>query len=517
MSALEYQLPEIVSISTVRGASYNPRATDPDRLEIVKLSLRKLGWVLPAYATDAGELASGHQRKMAATELGAKRIPIKRLPSVDYDQRRAVNLLFNQATNDMLASQRTDDLTGRLFAQMEEIVERASAIPDMDLDSDEAFRCVHGIQMVNTMELVQKNASRFHVSMWRTAARLRGKVGDMNLVISESGRVCNGLGRLEDYASRQYAAVPCVVLDEDRAWLAERMTNLLTMDFTVESQYADMLRYNSFRRAHTTKRSIGRAFTFDWAGDHATAREGDLSPGQESVVASWKRHYGESVIDFGAGHHDDTERLRAVGVRVTPFEPYCLSLSDNSVIDLGRSRNVVEAFLTEVEVGFCWSSIFQNSIMNSVPFRADREKVVTIIAAIADTATVYACAADETSASWAMNQRDSASAGFYVRSQLNYESRVLLTIGRRKPKMQKYHTPREWYDLWSTGFEWVYARRLSNGLVGVTARRPKPIDVERLKEAIEFEFDLPYPGDQRMGLVSRAKQAFGRRLGIEIP
>lgn len=514
---MQYQLPEIVSIPTVRGASYNPRATDPDRLEIVKLSLRKLGWVIPTYATEAGELASGHQRKMAATELGAKRMPIKRLPSVDYDQRRAVNLLFNQATNDMLGSQRTDDLTGRLFAQMEEIVERASAIPDMDLDSDEAFRCVHGIQMVNTMDLVQKNSSRFHVAMWRSAERLRRSVGDMNLVVSASGRVCNGLGRLEDYAARKYLDVPCVVLDEDLAWLAERLTNLLTMDFTVESQYADMLRYNSFRRAQSTKRSVGRAFTFDWSGDRASAKDSDITPEQEATVASWKRHYGESVVDFGAGHQDDTERLRAVGVRVTPFEPYCLAENDTNVIDLARSRKVVMAFLDEIEAGFCWSSIFQNSIMNSVPFRADREKIVTIIAAIADTATVYACAADDTYPGYLMALRDSSSAGHYVRSQLTYESRVLMTIGQKQPKMQKYHTPREWYDLWSTGFEWVNARRLSNSLVGVTARRPKPIDVQRLKEAIEFEFDLPYPGDQRMGLVGRAKEAFSRRLSIEIP
>lgn len=501
----------------MRGASYNPRATDPDRLEIVKLSLRKLGWVIPTYATDAGELASGHQRKMAATELGAKRIPVKRLASVDYDQRRTVNLLFNQATNDMLASQRTDDLTGRLFAQMEEIVERASAIPDMDLDSDEAFRCVHGIQMVNTMELVKKNSERFHVSMWRPAEKLRRKVGDMNLVISESGRICNGLGRLEDYAARQYPEVPCVVLNDDLAWLAEKLTNLLTMDFTLESQYADLLRYNSFRRSNASKRSIGRAFTFDWAGDNSSARDGNITPDQEATVASWKRHYGESVIDFGAGRHDDTERLRAVGVRVTPFEPYCLAESDKNVIDLAKSRQVVMAFLDEVEAGFCWSSIFQNSIMNSVPFRADREKIVTIIAAIADTATVYACAADDTYANWQITLRGANTKLACVRQQLTYESRVLITIGQKQPKMQKYHTPREWYDLWSTGFEWVNARRLSNSLVGVTARRPKPINVQRLKEAIEFEFDLPYPGDQRMGLVARAKEAFGKRLNIKIP
>jgi hypothetical protein len=51
----------------------------------------------------------------------------------------------------------------------------------------------------------------------------------------------------------------------------------------------------------------------------------------------------------------------------------------------------------------------------------------------------------------------------------------------------------------------------------VTAKRPKPIDIGRLKDALEFEFDLPYPGDQRMGLVARAKEGFSVRLNIGIP
>ena len=515
---MKYRLPEVVAIGDIAGASYNPRKTDPDRLEVVKLSLRKLGWVLPAYATDKGELASGHQRKLAATELGAKRIPIARINPVDYDSRRALNLLFNQATNDMLSSQRSDDLTGRLFAQMQEISERAARIPDLELNSNEALRCVYGIEMLPIRELLEKNASRFHVGMWRSAERLRRHIGDMNLVVSESGRVCNGLGRLEDYASRQYQEVPCVVLSEDLAWLAERLTNLLTMDFTVEAQYADLLRYNSFRRTNLRKQSIGRAFTFDWAGDNVSAKDADLVVGEDATIASWKLYYGEQVIDFGAGLHDDTERLRSVGVRVTPFEPYYLSKSDANVIDLAKSREIVMEFLDEVQRGVRWTSIFQNSIMNSVPFREDREKIVTIISAIADSATVYACAADETYSGYQMALKDSVSSGSHMRSQLSYEPRVLLTIGNKQPRMQKYHTAREWYDLWSTGFEWVKARSLiSNSLVAVTAKRPKPIDIGRLKDALEFEFDLPYPGDQRMGLVARAKEAFSFRLNVDIP
>ena len=43
-----------------------------------------------------------------------------------------------------------------------------------------------------------------------------------------------------------------------------------------------------------------------------------------------------------------------------------------------------------------------------------------------------------------------------------------------------------------------------------------PEYMERLKKAIEFEFNLPYPDGSHAGLVKEAKDAFGKRLGVTI-
>ena len=48
------------------------------------------------------------------------------------------------------------------------------------------------------------------------------------------------------------------------------------------------------------------------------------------------------------------------------------------------------------------------------------------------------------------------------------------------------------------------------------ATKPK-LDLEKLGEALEFEFNLPYPDGTTMGLSERARQAFEKRLGITIP
>ena len=61
--------------SALRPALYNPREADAERLELVRLSLRKLGFLLPLVATTDGEILSGHQRHAVAVDMGAARVP----------------------------------------------------------------------------------------------------------------------------------------------------------------------------------------------------------------------------------------------------------------------------------------------------------------------------------------------------------------------------------------------------------------------------------------------------------
>ena len=66
----------LVPIDSVRPSTYNPRSADPRRLDLVALSLRKLGFVLPLSADAGGELLSGHQRHLVAQRLGLTHVPV---------------------------------------------------------------------------------------------------------------------------------------------------------------------------------------------------------------------------------------------------------------------------------------------------------------------------------------------------------------------------------------------------------------------------------------------------------
>ncbi len=73
---------EMVPIDNVVPAAYNPREADETRLQLLGTSLKKLGFILPLFATPEGHLLSGHQRVTVARTLGCTHVPVVRRAAV---------------------------------------------------------------------------------------------------------------------------------------------------------------------------------------------------------------------------------------------------------------------------------------------------------------------------------------------------------------------------------------------------------------------------------------------------
>ena len=82
-----------------------------------------------------------------------------------------------------------------------------------------------------------------------------------------------------------------------------------------------------------------------------------------------------------------------------------------------------------------------------------------------------------------------------------------------KPKVQKYHTKKEFYDLFYQFFRNVKISEMS-GNVCAKCENVRRNPWERLVEALRFEFNLPYPDGSRMGLIDEAISAFKHRYEI---
>ena len=497
---------ELQPVSALRPAFYNPREADGKRLELVRLSLAKLGFLLPIVATPDGEILSGHQRHAVAVGMGAKKVPVM-VADVPDGLRRGINILFNRATNDISIRHTEQDMDEALAAS--NVRELAARLPDLAPDTPAFYPCL-STTMQAVEPLARLNVERFvrhAANVGRMLARLHVH---LPIVATAEGVVVNGIGRLEAAARKGRPEIAVVTLDADRASLAQAMLNLLSMDFRFDGENADFLRYGAFRRDWLRRTHLGTAFVLPV---YRHKRLSDVSLDAD-FMRRWKAVCGTSILDFGCGQGDEAAMLRKAGIEVTEFEPYP---ADHNVVSKEKGRASAAQFLTAVRQGRQFSAIFVSSVLNSVPFPKDREHILRIVAALCGPDTVVCAAARATkSSAWnwvvngeSMSERASRSCNF----PFGMEKGVILGDLATAPKVQKFFEEGEFRELFSRFFGSVKTG-LHDGMVTAMCRKPLSQHPRDLAESLRFEFNLPYPDGRRMELGSKAIQAFSARLGL---
>ncbi|HBM91018.1 MAG TPA: hypothetical protein DD400_03965, partial [Rhodospirillaceae bacterium] len=454
-----------------------------------------------------GEILSGHQRHFVATRMGMKEVPVTFVPRMTLEERKAINIAFNRGTNDMQNSDAPDTL--QLALEECNVFDIAEAMEDQE----EAYPCLNA-ETVSIKSFLEVNKGRWVPYTRNLSQMLRKRGIQMPVVATKDHKIVNGLGRVELAAERGDKEISVVWITDEQAELASAMLNFLSMDFDIHTRYADLLRYNSFRRVRRVRETLGWGFIFAHY-KKSTVKEYDVTKPENAK--HWKNLYGTSVVDFGAGHLTETMILRSIGVRVAPFEPY--RIKEKDVIDKEKSLSLVSQFLSDVAAGTEYDSVFISSVLNSVPFKKDREHIACLCAALCGPKTrLYAVASARSHANWKnlagcnqISERRLKECLF----RLDYEGGISLGDFQSKPKVQKYHSQKEFYELFQPFFERVQVGERVHNVTAICAH-PKPINPTQLKAAFAFEFDLPYPDGNRMGLVDQATQAYEKRLGIKL-
>lgn len=438
-----------------------------------------------------------------ARDLGYRHVPVVVVPALEPNRRKALNVLFNRATNDIPQNADTSEMAR--LALRDEVRALGEALPDHPVDR---FPCMEAKEEA-IEPLLRASLDRLDRHT-RNVARVLFTKFDiaMPVVATRSGRVVNGLGRLYALGEKKQKTVSVVRIPDEWAPFAEAMLNFLSMDFDIGSRYADFLRHNSFRRVVRTRKALGTGFIFALGAK----RTADFDHTDPKRIAEWKAKFGRSVLDFGAGHLHETEILRGMGVQCVPFEPYRIVAGRNE-IDKEESLRVCRSFLAEVAAGRKFDSIFIASVFNSVPFEADRLHILAICAALCSPRTMlYVSCTSDKSPDYSsikrmrLDQRRARS----VMMLGDWESDVSIGEIFDKPKAQKYHSTETLYLLLKRVF--AKARTVSlGGVVAGIATEPLPESKAALDAALAFEFDLPYPDGSRMGLVEEAREAFAAR------
>ena len=212
----------------------------------------------------------------------------------------------------------------------------------------------------------------------------------------------------------------------------------------------------------------------------------------------------------------EKDLMRQAGITVTEFEPYPVR---ENVVNREAGRASAMAFLSAVRAGRQFSAIFISSVLNSVPFPADREHILRIVAALCGPDTLVCAAARSVkSSSWkwlatgeAMSERGSRVCYF----PLGMEKGLSLGDLATAPKAQKFFELEEFRELFARHFGSVDAHDC-NGMATVLCRKPLALHPRDLAESLRFEFNLPYPEGKRMGLHALALEAFSRRLKLPL-
>ena len=501
---------ELVPVERLKPADYNPRRADAERLALVRLSLSRLGFLLPIVATPDGEILSGHQRHAVAMSMGARQVPVM-FVDIPQERRRGLNILFNRATNDIPMT--ADEVQLRIELQQTRVHELAERLPDLDPNGPEFWPCL-SLATRNVRQLACRNVASFQpqsANVGRTLARLGVQ---LPIVLTEDDEVVNGIGRLEAAARKGRETIEAITVSPVKAELARAMLNLLSMDFCFDDKSADMLRYGAFRRTRQVRRTFGTAYVIPL---FRSRRNADFDIVDPEHRAKWLHVCGDAVLDFGSGHGDEARMLREAGIDVTEFEPYRVDMHNR--VSFERGRQSAEAFLQVVREGKRFTSVFLSSVLNSVPFVPDREHIICICSALCSwDSSLFASAHSVERGNWRWHTQGSAlneTAWKGGAFRVAWERGITIGDLGVAPKVQKYYERAEFQTMFLPFFDEVEVGIKATAVTAI-CRKPRPVSPERLAAALRFEFDLPYPGGRRLGMVEEALAAFSTRLGVSL-
>jgi ParB-like chromosome segregation protein Spo0J len=494
-------MPVNVLLSKLRPDEANPRKPDPARLALLALSLRKLGFIMPMFATKAGMILSGHQRLTVAATLELKRVPVEYV-DLKQEDLKGVNILFNRGTADWTAFDTGS--TGAARLSYPTVVAAAEALPDCEGEDWYALRVrersVNRLG-INLAAQYDKKATVLADSIIRIGVRIP-------VVVSESGRMVNGIHRLHAAKERGISNWPVIEIPDHLADVAANFLNYLSMDFHVGEEFADLLRYSAYRRPQNNRGAVAKAYRY-WANGERTL------PDKDSYSRNYWRHFrdihGDCIIDFGAGMGKVAPFLRGKGIDCIDFEPYRINPEVSiSKPDPEYSKDRARQFLDEIAARPKITSIFLASVLNSIPFPTDRMEVLCIVHALCgrDT-TVYGTCRDISD--FVYEYGGIRNANYFV-----FDSEPGVRVGdvMRNPKLQKFMTTEEadvmFKRLWNTTQYWP-----GGNVFYWRVQAPKGVNTKVLKQALAHEFNLPYEDGTRMGLVDYAHKVFAKRLGVK--
>lgn len=455
---------EFVDINEIRPAPYNPRRIDSEQFENLKQSLLQVGFVIPVLVNRANSvIIAGHQRTKAARAVGITHVPAIKIDNVAYGD----EIKFNQMHN--------------------------------GVDEQEKFSAtISDYENIPVNEFVTVESGRFSVIesggvFTKEICRLILRYGNVFSCV-----VCRGHALV---GANYIKASQLLGIQVNTYRLPDDMFE--TAKLFLEGKYG-VYSYDEIKRNTYVQ---GLAQMFRRVGKTDEVRKENHSSLYKNFVLPYLATAGNvaSVLDFGCGKGAYINHLKrsyqAVGVEFYN--------NNGKSINVSKGNQQIDGLIRYLEANKRFDVVVCDSVLNSVDSVKAELSVVTCCNLFSGGKLFISGRPSDEAVKKMFHKQDRSS----TKRSIEFLDEDKFTAIYRKGNwyFQHYHMKEDVERLLERcGFEidrMTWRKYGSSWQVEATKKRD--LSAQEYIDAIDFEFNLPLPGEQSYNRQDDVKRVLG--------
>jgi ParB family transcriptional regulator, chromosome partitioning protein len=455
-------------VTNLHPAPYNPRHLEDDAFEALQRSIRKLGMVKPIIVADNGTIVAGHQRTRALLATGRDTTPAYVISGLN----KMDEMKFNQLHNG------TDLDTGDEHVT----VPPSDVLGYVDVDH----------------RLVEGNLRAAGGPLRHTICGLLTLYGPWGgIVATKSGKCISGA---------QYA-------------LSCKLVSLPVRVYYVEDKDATLVKaifqkqYGTFFYENLPKTTYAQTFAqmYRVRKDKDGIPRGVKAPNYEKIYIPGFVT-GERILDFGCGQGDYVRMLQEKGVRIWGVEFF---YRIGTHLNTEATHKMIDSLIAVLDREGRFDTVICEFVLNSTDsLRAERSVMTCLNAFCRPGGQMFASGRTLESIEGTLNVTGATQENLTFLDEHGYTARIL----KGQWFYQKYHSKKMRLDLAHTYIgpdagTGNAPRAKGTFLLSGTKRHEMPL--EQVKAALEFEFNLMWPGGQTVNRHREIIAAYERALARE--
>lgn len=429
------------NIEELQEADYNPRKISQEAFEKLKESLRKFGVCKPVIANENGILIAGHQRTKAMKQIGIVEVPtfIMKSKIAIHDEIR-FNLMHNSIETE----------------NSKAIIKNVDSLKD-------GYNIVN-YENIDTIDCKQGN-------ILKEICRLLIKYGTFDsVIVDDEGNVIHN----NDYAiGCKQLNINCLVykMNNEKAKLFEQYMKIDYGTYNYET-----LGIKPYNQTYCQMNRNGRI--------HSTLYEKFVLP---------KINKEQRIIDFGAGKKEYANKLKKLGFKIKAYEPH-LKKQGTETLDIRQVVKDIKEIAQDINKNGLYDVVILDSVLNSITSLEFEDLVLTACNSLCKNNGIFFTGTRNLN----YVQRDREVSTDLVRYvQFLDKDKFCATFRKGVWTMQKFNDANMLEVLCKKYFEIVEVIDTATTQIYAICQRPRKLEINQYKKALNIEFNMEYPGGYR--------------------